>query len=142
MTTVNASNTSMIAIVTFCLSHEQHHCATTNNVKTDTNALTLPLVHNCHFLSLSWWPWPSTWTASSFTTINSSTVTTASLPHHYHLAATICTNVASNTAYSHDVTAATLFWCSKTMKRWPCWCTETALWEFYVKTFVCLYKLA
>lgn len=26
MTTVNASDTSMISIVTFCLSHQQHHC--------------------------------------------------------------------------------------------------------------------
>ena len=38
------------------------------------------------------------------------------------------------------------YWCSKTMKWWPCWCTKKILWELnsfsYVQTFFCSCKLA
>ena len=42
----------------------------------------------------------------------------------------------SNRAFSNDITSAMPYWCTKTMKRWPCWCSKPIPWELEVFSYV------
>ena len=50
-----------------------------------------------------------------------------------------CSLIFSYRAFSQDVTAP-IYWCSKTMKRRPCWCSKPILWELVILNVLFLCK--